>query len=60
MIKIICISKKGEAHNFGDIVFEPELSFVLQDKSEESVPDAAITQPSFRLVIETKLTDWFY
>ena len=43
MIKIICISKKGEAHNFGDIVFESELSFVLQDKSEESVPDATIT-----------------
>lgn len=45
---------------FGDIMFEPELSFVLQDKSEESVPDATITQPSFKLVIETKLTDWFY
>ena len=45
---------------FGDIVFEPELSFVLQDKSEESVPDATITQPSFKLVVETKLTDWFY
>lgn len=36
------------------------MSFVLQDKSEESVPDATITQPSFKLVIETKLTDWFY
>jgi hypothetical protein len=45
---------------FGDVRFEPELAFVLQDKSEESVPDATITQPSFRLVIETKLTDWFY
>ena len=45
---------------FGDIVFEPELSFVLQDKSEESVSDATITQPSFKIVIETKLTDWFY
>lgn len=45
---------------FGDIIFEPELSFVLQDKSEESVPDATITQPSFKLVVETKLTDWFY
>lgn len=45
---------------FGDIIFEPELSFALQDKSEESVPDATITQPSFKLVIETKLTDWFY
>jgi len=45
---------------FGDIRFEPELAFVLQDKSEESVPDATITQPSFKLVIETKMTDWFY
>ena len=45
---------------FGDIVFEPELSFVLQEKSKESIPDATITQPSFKLVIETKMTDWFY
>lgn len=45
---------------FEDIEFEPELSFVLQDKSEKSVPDATITQPSFKLVVETKLTDWFY
>lgn len=45
---------------FGDILFEPELAFVLQDKSEESVPDATITQPSFKLIIETKMTDWFY
>lgn len=45
---------------FGDIRFEPELSFVLQDKGENSIPDATISQPSFKLVIETKLTDWFY
>lgn len=45
---------------FGDIRFEPELSFVLQEKSEESVSDATITQPSFKLVVETKMTDWFY
>ena len=45
---------------FVDIIFEPELSFVLQEKSEKSVPDATITQPSFKVVIETKLTDWFY
>lgn len=44
---------------FGDIRFEPELAFVLQDWGEESIPDATITQPSFKLVIETKLTDWF-
>lgn len=45
---------------FSDVDFEPELSFVLQDKYEKSVPDATITQPSFKLVVETKLTDWFY
>ena len=45
---------------FSDIVFEPELSFVLQDKGKDCVPDATISQPSFKLVIETKLTDWFY
>ncbi len=45
---------------FSDIVFEPELSFILQDKGKESVPDATISQPSFKLVIETKMTDWFY
>ena len=45
---------------FSDIVFEPEISFILQDRGKESVPDATISQPSFKLVIETKLTDWFY
>lgn len=45
---------------FSDIDFEPELSFILQDSGTESVPDATISQPSFKLVIETKLTDWFY
>ena len=45
---------------FNDIEFEPELSFLLQEKGKNSVPDATITQPSFKLVVETKLTDWFY
>jgi hypothetical protein len=45
---------------FSDVLFEPELSFLLQDRGKESVPDATITQPSFKLVVETKLTDWFY
>lgn len=45
---------------FSDVDFEPELSFVLQDKGKESVPDATITQPSFKIVIETKIKDWFY
>lgn len=34
--------------------------FVLQDKSDESRPDATITQESFKLVVETKMTDWFH
>lgn len=45
---------------FADIEFEPELIFDLQTKSEKSRPDATISQPSFKLVVETKLTDWFY
>lgn len=44
---------------FSDTRFEPEIAFVLQEKGKASVADATITQPSFKLVIETKLTDWF-
>ena len=40
--------------------FEPEIVFTLQEKNEDSVPDATITQPSFKVVVETKLSDWFY
>ena len=40
--------------------FEPELVFTLQEKSLESIPDATITQEGFKIVEETKLTDWFY
>lgn len=40
--------------------FEPELVFTLQEKSVESIPDATITQEGFKIVVETKLTDWFY
>lgn len=40
--------------------FSPEIEFVIQEKNESSVPDATITQQSFKIVIETKLTDWFY
>ena len=39
--------------------FDPEIAFVLQEKNAESVADAAIIQESFKIVIETKLTDWF-
>lgn len=40
--------------------FEPELVFTLQEKSSDSRPDATITQEGFKIVVETKLTDWFY
>lgn len=39
--------------------FEPEIIFNLQEKSKNSVPDATITQESFKLVVETKMSDWF-
>lgn len=35
--------------------FEPELT--LQDKSIDSVPDATITQESFKIVVETEIRD---
>lgn len=37
----------------------PELSFELQVRGEGSVPDAVIGQPSFKIVIETKLHNQF-
>ena len=40
--------------------FDPELVFTLQEKSVDSIPDATITQEGFKIVVETKLTDWFY
>lgn len=40
--------------------FEPEISFNLQEKSPKSIPDATITQESFKIVVETKMFDWFY
>lgn len=40
--------------------FEPELVFALQEKSVKSIPDATITQEGFKIVVEVKLTDWFY
>lgn len=40
--------------------FEPEIVFTLQEKSVDSVPDATITQESFKIVVETKMSDWFY
>ena len=40
--------------------FEPEIVFTLQEKSEESVPDATITQEGVKIVVETKMSDWFH
>lgn len=40
--------------------FEPEIVFKLQEKSIESTPDATITQESFKIIVETKMSDWFY
>ena len=40
--------------------FNPEIVFTLQEKSVDSIPDATITQESFKIVVETKMTDWFY
>lgn len=41
-------------------LFNPEIIFTLQEKSEDSIPDATITQESFKIVVETKMSDWFY
>ena len=41
-------------------IFNPEIIFTLQEKSIDSIPDAIITQESFKIVVETKMSDWFY
>lgn len=38
---------------------EVEMGIDLQKKSKNSVPDAVISQPSFKIVIETKLNGAF-
>ncbi|MBQ7944061.1 MAG: hypothetical protein IJ326_08380 [Lachnospiraceae bacterium] len=38
----------------------PEISFELQSTGENSVPDAVISQKSFKIVIETKLYNQFH
>lgn len=40
--------------------FNPEIIFNLQEKSINSILDATITQESFKIVVETKMSDWFY
>lgn len=39
--------------------FNPEIIFTLQEKSVDSIPDATITQEGFKIVVETKMYDWF-
>jgi hypothetical protein len=40
--------------------FNPEIVFTLQEKSINSIPDATITQEGFKIIVETKMHDWFY
>ena len=40
--------------------FNPEIIFTLQEKSLQSIPDAIISQESFKIVVEAKMSDWFY
>lgn len=44
---------------FSDI-FEPEMTFRMQERNKNSVPDATITQEGFKVIVEAKMTDWFY
>ena len=39
--------------------FELEPIFRIQERSKASVPDATITQEGFKIVVETKMWDWF-
>ena len=39
--------------------FDPEINFEIQAKSEASVPDAIISQDSFKIVVETKIPSCF-
>lgn len=48
-----------KSENFFNDAFEPELIFNLQEKSMDSIPDATISQESFKIVVETKMSDWF-
>ena len=40
--------------------FESEIAFEIQEKNEDSIPDAIMSQRSFKIVVETKLSDWFH
>ena len=39
--------------------FNPEIIFDLQSRSLDSIPDATITQDSFKIVVETKMNNCF-
>lgn len=39
---------------------EIEMNFKMQESNGSSIPDAVISQPSFKIVVETKLSDWFH
>lgn len=56
--KFFKLLKSEYFSNFSDS-FEPDLIFDLQAKSEFSVPDAIITQNSFKIVVETKMCSRF-
>ena len=47
-------------NEFFEESYDPEISFDLQVKSGNSIPDATITQEGFKIIVETKLSDWFY
>lgn len=41
--------------------FEPEIGFTLQERNiDKSIMDATITQESFKVIVETKMFDWFH
>lgn len=40
--------------------FEPFLQIDLQKGNGTSIPDAIISQASFKIVVETKIDDWFH
>lgn len=49
-----------KAELFSDLAeFEPEISFTMQKKHGDAVPDAEISQPSVKIIVETKLSEWF-
>lgn len=48
------------SNNYFDEAFNGDVEFAMQKRVAKSVPDGVICQDSFKIIIETKLTDWFY